>query len=100
MPDRSAVVHRVVVVVAVRVLLEREPSIPTRRDVRSPVLVQVLADQPRAIAGVVEPRGERRRVMELLESAIGEEIRVHAGGVRVLAGEDAGPAGTAQGVDD
>ena len=95
--DRS--VDRELVVVVAR-MHERDPSVPARWDVARQggalVGVDVLAEQARPVAGVVQPRGEGRSVSERGERAERRGLPVDPGRVRVVARQDAGPARTAQ----
>ena len=83
---------------------ERHPPVPTRRDVaghrRVLVPVDVLAEQPRPVARVVQPRRERRAVVEPLEPTERRDLSVDEVGVGVVAGQDARAAGTAERVHD
>ncbi len=98
-PDPS--IDREVVVVVLAVLLgQRHPPVPAVRDVVvvsvPPVLVQVLADERGLIPAGLEPGGDGGPVVERVKAAIRRGVRVDARGVRVLAGQDGGPAGAAQ----
>jgi hypothetical protein len=75
---------------------ERDPAVPPGRDVGAAVTVQVLADQGRLVAGVVEPRGDRRGIPKIVESAHESAVLVHPGRVRVGAAQDARPARAAE----
>ena len=66
--DLAVDVERVVVVVVGRVVEQADPAVPARRDlgaVERAVLVEVLADQGRAVAGPLQPRTERVALVEL-----------------------------------
>ncbi|GBC87718.1 hypothetical protein HRbin12_01735 [bacterium HR12] len=83
---------------------EGHPPVPPGRHVPGEpgvlVPVEVLAEQPRRVPGVVEPGREGRVVPEPLEPTVGRDLAVDARGVRVAAGEDRGPARAADRVDD
>ena len=95
--DRQGVIH-------LRRAHERHPPVPAGWDVaghrRVLVTIEVLAEEPRSVAGIVQPRRERRAVVEPLEPAERRDLPVDEGRVRVVAGEDAGPARAAERVHD
>ena len=82
----------------------RVPLVPARRDVGPVVAVQVLPEEGRPVALLLDPGGHRRVLVaeeaELLEAPerrlVVEDLVV----VGVLAPQDGGPAGTAQRVGD
>ncbi len=77
---------------------EGDPPVPARRDVGGGrVRIQVLADQGRPVARVVEPRGQGGGVPEDGEAAQRGGVVPDARGVGVPSGEDGRPAGAAQG---
>src|SRR5215831_8818111 len=95
--DELAVLVEPVVVLRVRVSPARRavPLVPTRWDERRVdglrVPVQVLPEQPGSVAGVVQPRGDRRLLVpvavELLIAAVGTDVAEHAVLVDVLAAQ-------------
>src|SRR5262249_58509163 len=60
---------------------------------QSLIAVKVFADQAGPVAGVTEPGGDGRGIVELLGAAPGAAVLVDAGPMRVAAGQDAGSAG-------
>ena len=89
--ETAALVERVPVVALLRHAVHRHPPVPPGWDAVVPVervAVQVLADQGGRVAGVVEPGGERRAIVEA-RVPVRPEVRDHARVVRVLPREDA-----------
>src|SRR5205823_7787064 len=77
------------------------PLLPAGRDVRRALIaVEVLAEQRGVVAPGPEPGGDRRPVAELLEAAVWIRVAPHSRLAGVLAGQDGGAAGTAQGIGD
>ena len=94
--ERPAVDHLVAVVGGG---VEHEPPVPPGRDVvrrRTPVQVQVLAEDPGAVARRVERRRERGAVVERGESAMGRTVPPDVVRVGVRPGEDARAARAAE----
>ena len=78
MRDDAVVVQIVLVVLDLHLHV---PLVVAGRDAgrEAGVAVQVLADEARAVAGVVQPGGERRAVVEDLGAAVGWTVVVDAG---------------------
>jgi len=60
------------------------------------VAVQILPDEARPVAGVLQPDGERRGVVEVVGAAVVAAVLVDARAVRELAAQDARPARAAE----
>ena len=109
-PDELAVLVEPVVVLRVRVAAAGRtvPLVPAGRDERRVdgfrIPVQILAEQPRPVAGVVHPRGDRRLLvavgMELSVPTRRREVAENVVLVHVLAAQDRRTRGATQRVGD
>src|SRR6266542_303747 len=93
--DRAVDIEGIIVVVTSEcgVHLKGDPTVPAGRDVRAPVQIMVLADQSRSISGRVEPGSDGRAIVECREASIRSTVGIHASGKRILACQNARPAG-------
>ena len=79
---------------------ERDPAVPSGRHVAGErvglIRVQVLPEEAGAVPAGAECGRDRGRVIERLEATVREALPVHAGRVRILAGQDRRPARAAE----